>query len=249
MNYNEYDSNGNKKKFNFTDMVTDKTQRSRMILAIYVIFILILIVFIRVSISGTSNNNDVKKDKTPDKVEPKELDTYDEMFSLIDENNYNFVYKLNYSNELYIASGKRFNNKYSYSFVKEGEKAIDFLGTQNNIKAKVDNEIMDAGLPYRYLNFFDNELIKNILRKSNKIDDNTFEVTNSDLGKIISDFSKLVSEDKNTIKLDIKNNKVVGFTIDYSNATKELLNKEITTTITAQLSNFSLIDDFGVEFE
>ncbi len=248
MNYNEYDSNGNKKSFNFNDMITDKKQRSRLILGVYAIIFLMLIIFVRMGTSATTNNGEKGKN-TKEVVENKELDIYDEMFSLIDGNNYNFLYQLNYSNELYEASGKRYNNKYSYSFVKTGEKAIEFLGTQNNIKAKVDNELIDAGLPYRYLNYFDNELIKNLLRKSNKIDDYSYEITNSDLGKVVSDFSQCQRDDKNTILLDVKNNKVVGFSIDYSNATKELLNMEISTTITAQLSNFSLVDDFSIEFE
>ncbi len=111
MNYNEYDSNGNKKSFNFNDMITDKKQRSRLILGVYAIIFLMLIIFVRMGTSATTNNGEKGKN-TKEVVENKELDIYDEMFSLIDGNNYNFLYQLNYSNELYEASGKRYNNKY-----------------------------------------------------------------------------------------------------------------------------------------
>ena len=43
MDYNEYDSNGNKKKFNVD--LSDKKQRARAILAVYGVIFLILIIY------------------------------------------------------------------------------------------------------------------------------------------------------------------------------------------------------------
>ena len=247
MNYNEYDSNGNKKKFNLSDAISDKKQRSRLILLGYTFIFIVLIAMVRLGNNNTSKNENKDNNK---KIEEKyENDEFDNLFSLIDENNYEFKYYLNYDNELYEAIGKRYNNKYSYIFSKAGEVPIEFLGTTNNIKAKIYDNIEKAGLTYRYLNYFDNNLIKQILRNARKVDDNTFEITNLELSKISPEFEKIKSDNVNTIKINTKNNKIVEFEIDYSEATNELLNKEIITTIKAEFMNFNLIDDFTTEFE
>lgn len=247
MNYNEYDSNGNKKKINFSDTISDKQQRSRLILIGYVFIFIVLIIMVR--LGNTNTSKDENKENNQIIEEKHENDEFDDLFSLIDENNYEFDYQLNYDNELYEAVGKRYNNKYSYTFSKEGETPIEFLGTTNNIKAKVYNSIENAGLTYRYLNYFDNNIIKQILRSSKRVNDNTFEITNLALSKIIVEFNNISNNNINTIKISTKNNKIVEFEIDYSQAASELLNREISASVKAQFMNFNLIDDFIAEFE
>ena len=130
MNYNDYDSNGNKKDFNFTDLMTDKKQRSRLILGIYVVLIIILIIMIRVGNKSNSSKDKVVKNNDVEEIkEEKPKDEYDELFSLIDGNNYEFRYSLTLDNDIYIAEGKRYSNKFNFTFVKEGEIPIEFLGT------------------------------------------------------------------------------------------------------------------------
>ena len=252
MNYNDYDSDGNKKNYNFSDMMSDKKQRSRLILAFYAVVIIILVIMIRVgSGSNTTQNNE---ENSKDNSYNQEIETDDnkevqQLFSLIDTNNYEFNYTLNFDNEIYIASGKRNNDKFSFTFVKEGETPIEFLGTKNNIKAKVNEEEQEAGFPYQYLNYFDNELLKRIIKNSSKVEDELYVITNSKLKTISNDFHSLESDSLNTIKLTIKNNTIIGIEIDYSNAISELLNREVTAVITNQYTNFNLVDDFSSNFE
>ena len=56
MDYNNYDSDGNKKKFNFLDLFFDRKYRARLFLLAYLIFFIIIIVIIR---TGTSQNNTI----------------------------------------------------------------------------------------------------------------------------------------------------------------------------------------------
>lgn len=250
MNYNDYDSNGNKKDYNFQDMFSDKKQRSRLILAFYAVIIIILIVMIRVG-STTSESNTEKEDKKPEEIQitdekEKEIN---QLFSLIDTNNYEFNFTLNFEGEIYQATGKRNNDKYSFTFVKEGEHPIEFLGTKNNIKAKVNDEEQNAGFPYQYLNNYDNQLLKRIIANSSKIEDGLYAITNNKLKEISNTFKDISSDSINTIKLTIQNNMITGIEIDYTNAISELLNKEVTAIITNQYTNFNLVDDFNANFE
>lgn len=250
MNYNDYDSNGNKKKFNLLDIADSRQKRSILILAFYLIIIIILIVVVRISMK--SNNEQPKEEE---KIEEKELepvkdkDNVDELFSFIDQNNYSFTFSFNSDGIDYVTTGKRYDNKYSFTF-SNGEQVLTFLGTKGNIKImNEDGSYMASNFPIVFMNYFDNELLKKIVRNSSVVN-GIYEITNEKIYEIIG--RKVSGEDGsgiNTIELNLKNNKVVGLVIDVTNAIKEDKTAPVMSKITLEYKDFGLIDDFDVSFQ
>ena len=249
MNYNEYDSNGNKKKIDFSSLFSDKTNRSRIILLLYLVLFVVLVIIIRSSTeSNYKENNENKIDENTKNEEVIEKDNSDFSYLLLENYNFNFLVTINDNN--YQIVGKRFNDKYEFELIDE--KIIKYIGTYNDLyKKEEDNEeYVKSFLPVPMLNIFDNNLIKEIVNSSKKIDD-YYEINNSDLNDIVSSSQCNASntEKTNIIKLDIKNNKVVGLDIDFSNIANEW-DEEITIAkAKLNYSNFGLIDDFSVNIE
>ena len=250
MNYNEYDSNGNKKKINFSDIFTDKTQRARLILLVSFVLIFILVLSIR------NNNNSLQKEETivEDKKEEVIVDEdsdnkFEEEFSNIISNNYNFDFNLIYNGVSYKSTGKRYNEKYSYTLTNKEDKRL-FLGTSHIMKSKLNDEKEYKETPflYAYINYFDNDVLMNILNKSAFVLDH-YEISNSDLMDTIDlrINKKLNSDKKNNIDLVLKNNKIVEIDIDFSNFVSEIENKKTTAKVELKYSNFNKIEDFSIE--
>lgn len=249
MNYNEYDSNGNKKKLNISSLFTDKTNRSRIILLLYLVLFVILVIIIRNSTEANYKpTNENKIDENTENNEVIEKD--DNEFSYLFLENYNFDFLVTINDNDYQVIGKRFNDKYEFELIDE--KSIKYIGTYDDIYKKEEDEekYTKASLPIPILNIFDNYLIKEIVDSSKKQED-YYEINNSDLNDIVSSSQYYASdtEKTNIIKLDIKNNKVVGLDIDFSNIANEW-DEEITIAkAKLNYSNFGLIDDFSVNIE
>lgn len=254
MNYNEYDSNGNRKKFNFADIITNKTQRSRLLLLIYLIIFIVLIVFIRLNISSSLNNNEIiKKEEKENNNQEKNINTEtnivltDDMFSFIDLDNYNFTYNIDFNNSISLIEGKRFNDKYYFTMTNNGS-ILYFNGTSNYIKAKetLDGEYKITGFPYVLVNIFNTNIIKDLINNST-INNDKYEITNKKVGEI-SNYNKMTNVDAiNTIELVKSNNKITQINIDLSNAISSYMNENVKAIITLKYSNFGLIDDFKIE--
>ena len=256
MDYNEYDSNGNKKKFNILDLITNKTQRSRFYLLIYLVLFIILIVFIRLNISSSLNNNSVNEENTitnenkeieKENTVKEEIVISNDMFSFIDLNNYNFVYNVSIGNSISYIEGRRFNDKFSFTLNNDGY-ILYFNGTKNYIKAR-ESEIDDyklTGFPYVLVNYFDIDVLKNLINKS-KINNDKYEITNEEISKIVKYGNVSNKEAINTIELIKNNNKVTQINLNFSNVISDYLNENVDANITLKYSNFGLIDDFKVE--
>ena len=256
MNYNEYDSNGNKKKFNFSDAINDKQQRARIILLIYFIFIVILIIFIRLSLSSSNNlnneeieepnNNEEKVTYEEEDTKPK--DDVDKMFSFIDQNNYNFKFTINYQEQEFIINGKRFNEKFEFTYTN-GNEELYFLGSKDNLKLKREDDYSSVVFPYVYVNFFDNNELKNIIRNSILVDD-VYQVSNEKINNLVTLKGNMDNNDAiNTFSLLLRNNNVVGINIDCSNAISDFQDEEIVLKITLEYSDFGLVEDFELNFD
>ena len=258
MNYNEYDSNGNKKKINIAEIISNKQKRAWLILGLYFIFIFFLIVLLRSSYSyeNTEINNEaenenkdeiIKKDE-PKIIEKENIDELDEMFSFIDQNNYNFVFTLNYNDEEYITNGKRYNNKFDFTYSNK-DQSINFLGTSSNLKMKKDDAFLSIVFPYTYFNYFDNDVIKKIIRNStyNEIS-KMYEITSKRFNEILG-HNATDDLSINTLELVTKNNKIVNINVDFTNALKTLDSSETIAKISLNYSDFGLIDDFSITFE
>ena len=258
MDYNEYDSNGNKKKINIAAIISDKQKRAWLILGLYFIFIFFLIVLLRSSYSyenieknnktESENKNEIIKEDEPKNIEKDNLDELDNMFSFIDQNNYNFVFTLNYNNEEYVTNGKRYNNKFDFTYSNK-DQSIYFVGTTNNLKMKKDDVFLSIVFPYTYFNYFDNDIIKKIIRNSTYNETSKiYEITSKKLNEILghSDTDDLSI---NTFELVTKNNKIVKINADFTKALATLDSSETNAKISLNYSDFGLIDDFNVTFE
>lgn len=252
MDYNEYDGNGNKKSFNFSDVINDKKQRSRLILVAYLILFIVLIIIVRMNSTNTYNEKTEEKIEEIDNnesspIEDKEIDSeINDMFSFIDMNNYDFSYYIDIDNSISMIDGKRYKDKYSFVLVNSGDKLL-FNGTSSYMKAKEENEdsYKLIGFPYILVNYFNNSIIKNFINKSTS-NDGVYEITNEKIGEVINN-NQVTGDEVNTIKLIKNNNKITQIEMDLSNALSIYTKKETKATLILKYTNFGLIDDFIIE--
>ena len=259
MDYNEYDSNGNKKKNGIIDIFTDKQKRSLLIIGFYLVLIFFLIVAVRNANSKDYKDNSNNIIDSEDKKETEEIvnvkeveekkvydDDLDEMFSFIDENNYNFSFVLNYNDDQFITEGIRYNNKYEFTY-KNNDQVLYFLGTVGNLKMKNNDRYTSIVFPYTYFNYFDNNLIKKVIRESNYVD-GKYEISTSKFNGLLN-YEPSSKNGLNTIELVTKNNKVVEIRIDFTDALSSITLNDSLAVIDLNYSNFGLIDDFKADFD
>ncbi len=254
MDYNEYNSKGNKKKINISNILNDRQKRAWFILGAYFIIMLIIVAMLRSTYSSNKNkepNNEVEEteEKNNQNNEKKEKDELDNMFSYIDENNYSFHFKLNYNDEEYITNGKRNNNKFEFTYSNNNQD-LYFLGTVGNIKMKKDDSIVSIVFPYTYFNYFDNDILKKVIRASTYNEENKkYEITSNKFNEVLGHNSATDDTNINTIELIVKNNKIVEINVDFSYALSTLDPSETKAIINLSYSDFGLIDDFNASFE
>ena len=247
MNYNEYDSNGNKKKFDFLDIINDKTQRSRFILFVYLVIFIVLIIVVRLNLKDVPENKEIEdnKEEVINNIEEEPVIKTNEDFSYIKLNNYSFIFDIKIVDTLSLIEGKRYNDKYSFTVSNNGD-VLYFNGTKNYIRAKEeDGEYKLTGFPYILVDYFNNDLLISMIDNSTYVDDR-YEITNEKIGKLVND-SKIIGNDINTITLIKKNNIVTQIVLDLSNAVSLYLNDNKEAIITLKYADFGLIDDFLIE--
>ena len=269
MDYNEYDGNGNKNRFNLKGLFGNKDQRSRVLAIVYILIFVVIIIIVRFNVSNLSSNNknstflnnentlnntNIENSNTSNNnnkevnlIDNNNDSELDKAFSFIDLNNYNFVFETNISNTVSLIEGKRFNDKYSFE-LKSNNQVLYFNGTSNYIKAKEtpDGESKLMGFPYVLVNIFNNNTLKNIINSS-KLEDNVYVITNEELAKAIN-YDKMTNNEKtNTIELHKNNNKITKIVMNLTNAISSYLNEETTAILTLNYSNFGLVDDFLIE--
>jgi len=256
MNYNEYDSNGNKNKFNLSDIINDRKQRSRFFLLVYLFIFIVLVIFIRTNLK-TNPVNESKENNNSNKEENNEVvsdnntnisEDLNEMFSFIDMKNYNFNYSVDIGETISLFEGKRYNDKYSFTAsLNNDSNVLYFNGTSNYIKAKEDEngEYKLVMFPYVLVNYFDTNVLKEMINKST-LEDNVYKITTKEIGEIVK--QDLINGDNiNTIELIKSNNKITQINLDLSNAITSYMKDSVVTNISLKYSNFGLIDDFKIE--
>ncbi len=256
MNYHDYDSRGNKKKINFNGLWSDKMTRSRIILLFYFLLFLGLVIYIRANIS---DNGDQLEDKREEVIVDDERQEEDleirELFSLLSKNNYNFDFQLKIDNDEYTYNGKRYSNKIMYSFNNLENDLGTYISDGNLTKVKLleeDYAISDS--PYYGFNYFEVNILKDILNNADKIEEDIYSITNEKFDKYYDKnrhyINMIDKELTNEIKLETKNGKIVGMTIDYSNYAKNDSSFTFSSVvISLKYSNFDLIDDFSIDFK
>ena len=249
MNYNEYDGNGNKNRFNLSEIINDKTQRSRFLLFVYLVLFIVLVVAVRINLRNTKqDSNETNKNNVVDDNIPVENDTnkIDEMFSFIDLKNYDFIYEININNSNSLVEGKRNNNKYSFTLNSAGS-ILYFSGVSSYIKAResIDEEYKVVSFPYVLVNYFDTDIVKELIKESTEVSDK-YEITTEKVG-VVTNYDLNGIETVNTIELVKSNNRITQIHMDLSNAISSYLNQTVEAKFVLKYGNFGLVDDFEVE--
>lgn len=243
MNYNDYDSNGNKKKFDFSKMMTDKQSKSRMILFFYIILIVGLIITIRVSPKNKDEKTKSEEKNNNQIIEENEIDKeLNEMFSFIDGNNYEFKYTMTLDDNISIMEGKRYDKKINFKLIENDKYQEEYIGTKDNLSA-VENSTSNNAT----FNMFTATFLRKVI-KSSTIKNEIYEITNEDLNKIMSNNVKINNKDDiNTLKLVMKNNKITEVHFDISNLISDYSKKNTRALVVLEYYNFGLVDDFEIK--
>lgn len=240
MNYNDYDSNGNKKKVDFKSLFVDKQKRAILVLVIYAIIIVAIILLIKTRSSNqSSTNNEVNNNTNNQVIENKEVEKKEnESFSLLDNNNYEFNFTVTKNDEVLVINGKRYDDK-AYLTETHDDIVDEFIGLINEIKLKHTN--------YSYMNNYYIDILNNDIVKAIVSESNNGELSNYQLSKIVNYHDELSNKDSvNKVITTIKNNNVTGIEIDLSNFISDIEGNEITEIIKLEYNNFGLVDDFDV---
>lgn len=246
MNYNDYDSNGNKKNFDFSKMMTDKQTKSRIILFAYLILIIGLIIMVRVNPKNSNkenNNNSPKNDKPI--VEENKIDAeLNEMFSFIDGNNYEFKYTMTFGNDISLMEGKRYNKKINFKLKENDNNPIEYIGTEDNI-----SEVGNGNSPSASFNMFTTTFLKKVIKNATP-KDGVYEITNENLNKLMSNHVKINNKDDiNTLELVMKNNKITEVHLDMSNLIGDYTGENKKALVVLEYYNFGLVDDFDINVD
>lgn len=251
MNYNDYDSNGNKRKINID--LNDRKQKSRVILAVYGVLFLILIIIIRTSGIAKNYNNSINNNSANNSVNSNTIDTNDDNddnddFSFVNDSNYEFTITLTYDGKNYVSQGKRYDEKFDFDYIMDNQK-YRFIGTLGSIKTyNSETEKYEiAHLPYFYINYYDTSVIKNIVSNATLVED-VYEIRDSELSKITGNSLLTNNDGINYIKLIKKNNKITAIEIDISSVVTNSTNKESSAIIKIEYQNFGLVEDFNFDF-
>lgn len=243
MNYNDYDSNGNKKKFDFSKVVTDKQSKSRMILFFYLVLIVGLILMIRVSPKNTDKKNESEEKNNNQVVEENNaLKELDEMFSFIDGNNYEFKYTMTFKDNVSIMEGKRYSKKISFKLIENDEYQDDYIGTEDNLSGVNNNISSNASF-----NMFTTTFFKKVITNST-VNNGIYEITNENLNKIMSNNVEINDKEKNnTLELVMKNNKITEIHFDISSLISDYSKENTKALVVLEYYNFGLVDDFAIK--
>jgi len=239
MNYNDYDSNGNKKKVDFKGFLMDKQKRAIVILVIYAIIILGVIFLIKTrSTNQNKVNNEVNDNTNKQVVENKEVEKKEaNSFTLLDSNNYEFTFTITKNEELLVINGKRYNDKV-YLTETHDDVVDEFSGLINEIKLKHTNY---SYMNNYYIDILNNDIVKAIINEA----DND-KISNNTLSKIVNYHDELSNSGSNKVTTIIKNNNITGVEIDISNFISGIEENDVLEIIKLEYNNFGLVDDFDV---
>lgn len=178
-----------------------------------IIFIIVFtIVFINLMISSRK----VKRT-------PKVKESTNNPYKLIDTNNYSINIKLNIDEEVYHYKGYRNKERHYLELSKEGSsKKEEYIIFKDFALNKKSNNYKITKIPYIGFNYFDTDLIKNLINKGVKDKDGSLIIKNLYLFNKNDEYQGDLT---NKIDITYKNNYVTGYKMDFSNFIKDKAKK------------------------
>ena len=225
------------KKFKLSQLVTNKQYRSIIVLIFYFFFFLFL---------GIAARNALSKKQIMNNENIKEKSDSINSFSSIKSANYKYKYTLSVDDKIYIYEGKKYNNKDSYTLttnedIKEYVQVDDF-----SFEIK-DKEKVLTDKPIYYLDFFDIDILEQIIKQSTKKDVNIYSIDNRKLDSILKRQLGVNNKLDNSIMLTLEEGIITRIDINYTNYimfTNKTINKVL---LTLEYKDFGTVLDFDVK--
>lgn len=228
------------KKFKVSELVTNRQYRAIIILVFYFFFFVILIIGARTALN--------KKEVTNDETVKEQITNTTKVngFSSIKESNFNYKYTLNIDDKIYTYEGKRYDNK--DSFTLSVDKDIRNYVQVDNFSFEIkDKEKVLTDKPIYYLDFFDINILEEIIKNSIKKSDNIYSIDNKSLDSILKGQLGVNNKLENSIMLTCEDNTITRIDINYTNYMK-FTNRSINKVLlTLEYKDFGKVLDFNVK--
>lgn len=222
------------KKFHFKDLFTNRQYRSIMVLVFYAILFCAVIISIRTpkNISSTNDNG----------TKVSSLEGY----ALIDNGNFNYKYTIEVDDDVFVYTGKRYNEKELLT-INKGDDYQEYYIEKNKTYIKEnDKYVMALSKPIIVFDFFNTNLLDELIIRGILIDrdNNIYQIDNQDLYDVLNDDSVKVEKGDNFATLTYRNSYITGITFDLSNYAKVIGENYKKVIISLEYNDFNLIDDF-----
>lgn len=228
----------NERKFKVTDLITNKRYTAILNLVLGFGTIIILIIMIRMSGGSVPNNTDINNNNVSEV----------EGFNNIKGKNFNFKYILKENEKQVVYEGKQRENKILFTDITNKN---EYYVIGDVVSMKKGNDYIISNNPSKYFDFFDVDLVEEIISKA-KSDGEEYTISNESFASIINSGDtniKEVDDDESSgdIYIDItkSNEVIVKIEFDFEEYTPLTYKNVKTATLTLEYSNFNLIDDFS----
>lgn len=179
--------------------------------------IIFIIVFTVVFINLMISSRKIKKT-------PKAKENINNPYKLIDNNNYYIDIKLNIDEDVYYYKGYKNKERYFLELTKEGSpQKEEYIIFKDFALKKKSNNYTPQKIPYIGFNYFDIDLIKNLIDKGTKDKDGSLIIKNLYLFNKNDEYNSNLT---NKIDITYKNNYVTGYKMDFSKFIKDKENKD-----------------------
>jgi len=212
-----------------------KRTRSAIMLLIYAALFLVLIIASRSNSNDYTNSSNGSNATDSDKIQG---------ISILEKENFNYVYTLMVDDKLYTYVGKKYKNKDQYT-LEDNESVNNYYTYYDLTLISKNSEYVLTEKPYYLFDYLDINNIIGILNNSKYNETtNIYEISNSKLGRIVG--KENTSEELNaiTVYYDNKNiNKIVMNVTNYASYWEKNSPKVI---ITLEYSDYNKVDNFNL---
>ena len=200
----------------FKKRIVDKRWRSIIIMGFYVVLFGFLIIAIRYD--KYQEKKELKRQQELE--EAQKIHSTNDLQEYLKGTNYSFQYVLKLDDVTYQYVGKRYDDKQKLVIQSGMSNADYYIYGDIGLKKSGDEYIL-ADLPFHYFNYFDIDIINNIINQSTYDElTNTYEITSSNFNEAIKQKATMSNKSINTISIAYTDNNISAIIIDFSNYVK-----------------------------
>lgn len=227
----------------FKNRIVDKRWRSIIIMGFYVVLFGFLIIAIRYD--KYQEKKELKRQQELE--EAQKIHSTSDLQEYLKGTNYSLQYVLKLDDVTYQYVGKRYDDKQKLA-IQSGMSNADYYIYGDIALKKSGDEYILADLPFHYFNYFDINIINDIINKSTYDElTNTYEITSSNFNEAIKQKATMSNKSINTISIAYTDNNVSSIIIDFSNYLKARREKYSFAVLELKYQDFGKITDFSIE--